>query len=213
MSRSTGHISSHPTEPGPVSVTPFGEQRFSSTGCAPETGFRVWQGSIVQPNAPGASASSKTDGDSLHGGPLKGGLRGRSGAAAQGLDEQIKVASRLSSGLSNYRMDQNEEIRRSFEELVGKPVEESFHLIPPFFTDYGLNITVGPALFLGPRLCVHWSCSYHHRGRGHDRPQGQHGDGRSPRRPDIRHRYITAAPIKVETNVWIGAALRPSCPE
>jgi acetyltransferase-like isoleucine patch superfamily enzyme len=63
--------------------------------------------------------------------------------------EQIKVATRFSSRLSDYCMDQNDEIRGSFEELIGKPVGESFHLIPPFYTDFGLNITVGRAVFIG----------------------------------------------------------------
>ena len=63
--------------------------------------------------------------------------------------EQIKVATRLSSGLSDCSMDQNDEIRWSFEELIGKPVGESFHLIPPFYADYGLNITVGRGVFIG----------------------------------------------------------------
>jgi acetyltransferase-like isoleucine patch superfamily enzyme len=65
------------------------------------------------------------------------------------VSDRIKVATRHSSRLSEYCMDQNEDIRRCFEELIGKPVGESFHLIPPFYTDYGLNITVGRAVFLG----------------------------------------------------------------
>ena len=120
--------------------------------------------------------------------------------------EQIKVATRLSSRLSDYCMDHNEEIRRSFEELIGKPVGESFHLIPPFYTDYGLNITVGRAVFIGH------DCAF----TGHaaitiaDEVMIAHKvnlvTAGHPVAPDIRRRYVTAAPITVETNVWIGAA-------
>jgi len=51
--------------------------------------------------------------------------------------------------LREYCMDEDEEIRRSFGKLIGKPVGESFHLVPPFCSDYGLNITVGRAVFIG----------------------------------------------------------------
>ena len=63
--------------------------------------------------------------------------------------ERVKVATRLSSKLSAYCMDEAESIQEAFEELIGKPVGDTFTLIPPFYTDYGLNITVGRAVFIG----------------------------------------------------------------
>src|ERR1039458_5486497 len=63
--------------------------------------------------------------------------------------ERIKVATRLSSKISGYCMDEAESIREVFEELIGKPVGDSFSLIPPFYADYGLNITIGRAVFIG----------------------------------------------------------------
>ena len=60
-----------------------------------------------------------------------------------------KVATRLSSGLSDYCMDQHGEILNVLRGTDRKPVGESFHLIPPFYTDYGLNITVGRVVFIG----------------------------------------------------------------
>ena len=63
--------------------------------------------------------------------------------------DRIQVATRLSSRLGEYGLEDVEEIRRSFEELIGKPVGETFHLVPPFYADYGLNITVGRAVFIG----------------------------------------------------------------
>jgi acetyltransferase-like isoleucine patch superfamily enzyme len=59
------------------------------------------------------------------------------------------VATRLSAKLSAYCWDEPEPIRETFEELIGKPVGDSFHLIPPFSADYGLNITIGRAVFIG----------------------------------------------------------------
>ena len=63
--------------------------------------------------------------------------------------ERVKVATRLSAKLSEYRLDETEAIRSAFEELIGKPVGDAFTLIPPFYADYGLNITIGRAVFIG----------------------------------------------------------------
>lgn len=120
--------------------------------------------------------------------------------------DRIKVATRLSSGLGEYCLDQAEEIRRSFEELIGKPGGENFTSSLPFYTDYGLNITVGRAVFIG------YLCAF----TGHaditiaDEVMIAHKvnlvTAGHPVEPDIRRRIITAAPIAVQTNVWIGAA-------
>jgi hypothetical protein len=70
------------------------------------------------------------------------------------ISERIKVATRLSSKLSKYCWDEADLVREVFEELIGKPVGESFHLIPPFYADYGLNITV-----VGPSSSATSGCS------------------------------------------------------
>ena len=41
-----------------------------------------------------------------------------------------------------------DEIRALFSELIGKPVDESFALFPPFTTDFGKNITLGKNIFI-----------------------------------------------------------------
>jgi acetyltransferase-like isoleucine patch superfamily enzyme len=122
------------------------------------------------------------------------------------LFERVKVATRLSAKLSAYSMDETEPIREAFEELTGKPVGEPFYLIPPFYTDYGLNITVGRAVFIG------YECAF----TGHaaidiaDQVMIAHKvnlvTAGHPVEPDQRRNYITAGPITIETNVWIGAA-------
>ena len=120
--------------------------------------------------------------------------------------DRIKVATRLSSQLSAYVMDDAAAIREAFEELIGKPVGDSFSLIPPFYTDYGLNITVGRSVFIGPgsmftghgAITISDQVMIAHKVNlvtaGH------------PVEPDKRRAYVTAAPITIGTNVWIGAA-------
>ncbi len=41
-----------------------------------------------------------------------------------------------------------EEIRELFTELTGKQVHESFRMHPPFYTDFGKNITLGKNVFI-----------------------------------------------------------------
>jgi acetyltransferase-like isoleucine patch superfamily enzyme len=120
--------------------------------------------------------------------------------------DQIKLATRLSSKLSAYCMDETESIRSAFEELIGKPVGDSFFLIPPFFTDYGLNITIGRAVFIG------YGCMFTGRGAIDISDQVMIASkvnlvtAGHPVEPDKRRAYITAEPITIGTNVWIGAA-------
>ena len=122
------------------------------------------------------------------------------------LFERVKIATRLSSKLSEYGLDDQDAIREAFEELIGKPVGDSFNLIPPFYADNGLNITVGRAVFIGHE------CAF----TGHaaisigDQVMIAHKvnlvTAGHPVAPDKRRSYITAEPITIETNVWIGAS-------
>jgi acetyltransferase-like isoleucine patch superfamily enzyme len=122
------------------------------------------------------------------------------------LFERVKVATRLSAILSTHCVDEPEPIREAFEELIGKAVGDSFTLIPPFYADYGLNITVGETVFIG------YECAF----TGHapidiaDQVMIAHKvnliTAGHPVAPDQRRAYITAEPITIDTNVWIGAA-------
>jgi acetyltransferase-like isoleucine patch superfamily enzyme len=122
------------------------------------------------------------------------------------LFERVKVATRLSSKLSDYNLDDQDAIREAFEELIGKPVGDLFNLIPPFYADHGLNITVGRTVFIG------YQCAF--TGPAEitiaDQVMIAHKvnlvTAGHPVEPAKRRSHITAAPITIETNVWIGAA-------
>ena len=34
------------------------------------------------------------------------------------------------------------------EKIIGKPVDDTFRLFPPFYTDFGKNITIGKNIFI-----------------------------------------------------------------
>ena len=48
----------------------------------------------------------------------------------------------------NTSYHEPEELAQLFSELIGKPVGEGFALFPPFYTDFGKNITVGDHVFI-----------------------------------------------------------------
>lgn len=132
-------------------------------------------------------------------------IRARSTESRE-LFERVKVATRLSAALSAHCVDEPEPVRAAFEKLIGKGVGESFTLIPPFYADHGLNITVGRAVFIG------YECAF----TGHapieigDEVMIAHKvnliTAGHPVEPEERRSFITAEPIAIEANVWIGAA-------
>ncbi len=119
---------------------------------------------------------------------------------------RVKVATRLSSRLSALCYDESEQIQKAFEELIGKPVDDSLSLIPPFYADHGLNITVGQRVHIG------YECMF----TGHApidiadevmiANKTNLVTSGHPVPPDQRWDYLTGAPITIDTNVWIGTA-------
>jgi acetyltransferase-like isoleucine patch superfamily enzyme len=122
------------------------------------------------------------------------------------LFERVKVATRLSSKLSEYCLDDQDAIREAFEELIGKPVGDSFHLIPPFYTDYGLNITIGRAVFIGHECAFTGHAAINIADQVMIANKANLVTAGHPVEPDKRRSSITAEPITIETNVWIGTA-------
>jgi acetyltransferase-like isoleucine patch superfamily enzyme len=120
--------------------------------------------------------------------------------------ERIKLATRLSSEPRGYCMDKTESIRSTFEELLGKPVGDKVTLIPPFYADYGLNISVGRSVFIG------YQCMFTGHGTIDIADEVMIANkvnlvtAGHPVDLDKRRAYITVEPITIETNVWIGSS-------
>jgi acetyltransferase-like isoleucine patch superfamily enzyme len=120
--------------------------------------------------------------------------------------ERVKVATRLSAQLSAYCMDETGPIREVFEDLIGKPVGDRFTLIPPFYADYGLNITVGRAVFIGHECAFTGHAAINIADEVMIAHKVNLVTAGHPVEPDKRRAYITAEPITINRNVWIGAA-------
>lgn len=104
----------------------------------------------------------------------------------------------------NCQYHEPEEVTRLFSELIGKPVGEGFCLFPPFYTDYGQNITIGNHVFLNT------SCHFQDQGGitigdgtliGHNVVLATLNHEMDPE----RRQDTAAAPIVIGKNVWIGA--------
>ena len=97
-----------------------------------------------------------------------------------------------------------EEIRQLFSELIGNPVDASFGMFPPFYTDCGKNITVGKNVF------INTGCRFQDQGGirigdhvliGHNVVLATLNHDFAPYNRATMH----PAPIHIEDRVWIGA--------
>lgn len=99
-----------------------------------------------------------------------------------------------------------EEVRNLLSRLFGKTVDESFRVFPPFYTDFGKNITVGKNVFIN--ACCHFQ---DHGGVslgdgcqiGHNVVFATLNHGLAPK--DRQTTY--PAPITLGKNVWVGSTL------
>lgn len=112
-------------------------------------------------------------------------------------------ARRITGDLNNGYLPM-EEIRVLMARLTGRPIDESFRLFPPFYSDFGKNIRIGRRVFIN--AC----CCFQDQGGitlgddvfvGHNVLMAtiNHGLRREDR---LIHEL---APIVVEDDVWIGS--------
>ncbi len=95
-------------------------------------------------------------------------------------------------------------LRTLFFALIGKEKDETFGLFPPFFADYGLNISVGKHVFINS------GCCFQDQGGieiGDDVLIGQQVVIATLNHdPDPERRAnMLPAPVKIGNRVWIGA--------
>lgn len=113
--------------------------------------------------------------------------------------EALRITAQINTG---YHEPQ--ELRTLFSQLIGKPVDESFGLFPPFYTDCGKNITIGKHVF------INMGCKFQDQGGitigdgsliGHNVVLATLNHAMSP-----QHRSdMIPAPIHIGKNVWIGS--------
>lgn len=113
--------------------------------------------------------------------------------------QALRITSQLNMGYHSP-----EEIRGLMEQLIGKPVDESFTMFPPFYSDFGKNITIGKRVFINS------GCCFQDQGGitigdgtliGHHVVLATINHDLAPERRATSH----LEPIIIGENVWIGA--------
>ncbi|AOK63977.1 sugar O-acetyltransferase [Burkholderia ubonensis] len=117
----------------------------------------------------------------------------------------VKRAMAITASLNRLTFNDADEVRALFSDLIGKEVDESFLLIPPFYTAGGVDISVGRNVF------VNQNCTFYDLGGLDIADDVMIGPNVSlittghPIEPSRRRDFVVAKPIVIERNVWIGA--------
>ncbi len=113
--------------------------------------------------------------------------------------EALRITAEINGGYH-----EPEELRTLFSRLTGQPVDESFGLFPPFYTDCGKNIHIGKHVF------INMGCKFQDQGGiyigdgtliGHNVVLATLNHVKSPR----DRGSMIPAPIHIGKNVWIGS--------
>jgi acetyltransferase-like isoleucine patch superfamily enzyme len=117
----------------------------------------------------------------------------------------VRRAMAIAAALNRLTYDDADQVRALFGELVGQPVDASFSLIPPFYTESGVHIRVGRNVF------VNQNCTFYDLGGIDIGDEVMIGPNVSlitsghPLEPSRRRDGVVARPIVIARNVWIAA--------
>jgi acetyltransferase-like isoleucine patch superfamily enzyme len=121
------------------------------------------------------------------------------------MSANVKRAMAITAALNRLTFDDGDQVRALFSDLIGKKVDDSFLLIPPFYTTGGLDITVGRNVF------INQNCTFYDLGGLDIADDVMIGPNVSlitsghPIEPSRRRDFVTAKPIVIGRNVWIAA--------
>ncbi len=122
-----------------------------------------------------------------------------------GFRDRVERAIRMTERLNALPYADRNAIREAWGELTSQPIDETFNLIPPVYSDHGVNIRIGRNVF------INQGCRLDDIGGIEIGDDVMIGPGvrlitaGHPVDPSLRRSGIVAAPIRIERNVWIGA--------
>jgi len=117
----------------------------------------------------------------------------------------VKRAMAITAKLNRLTFGDEDEIRALFSELTGRRIDESFLLIPPFYTAGGNEIRVGRNVF------INQNCTFYDLGGLDIADDVMIGPNVSlltaghPLAPSQRRSITIGKPIAIGRNVWIAA--------
>ncbi len=121
------------------------------------------------------------------------------------MSANVQRAMAITATLNRLTYNDADEVRALFSDLIGKKVDDSFILIPPFYTACGVDISVGRNVF------VNQNCTFYDLGGLDIADDVMIGPNVSiittghPLEPSQRRAAVIAKPIAIEKNVWIAA--------
>ncbi|MEC3880330.1 sugar O-acetyltransferase [Parapedobacter sp. 10938] len=111
----------------------------------------------------------------------------------------------ITAKINRLTFDDADEVRVLFSQLIGKKVDASFLLLPPFYTASGKEISVGRNVF------INQNCTLYDLGGLTIKDDVMIGPNVSilttghPVNPSQRRSITIGNPIVIERNVWIAA--------
>lgn len=120
---------------------------------------------------------------------------------AQGVERAFGIVERL----NRLPYSDQDAIRKVFAELTGDPVDASFRLVPPFWSDHGSQLRVGSRVFINHGCTVNDLGGIEIGDEVMIGPNVQIISSAHATAPAERRSTIVVAPIKIERGVWIGA--------
>lgn len=116
-------------------------------------------------------------------------------------------AMRLTAELNRLAFDDALKIRELFGDLTGRSVDETFKLIPPFYTSGGRNIRVGRKVIINQCCTIYDMGGVDIADRVMIGPNVNIITANHPLEPSRRRAYIEAKPIVIQENVWIATGV------
>jgi len=126
-------------------------------------------------------------------------------AESAAMQANVKRAMAITAALNRLTYGDADQIRALFSQLIGQKVDESFLLIPPFYTAGGDEIRVGRNVF------VNQNCTFYDLGGLDIADDVMIGPNVSiitaghPLEPSQRRAATIGKPTIIERNVWIAA--------
>jgi acetyltransferase-like isoleucine patch superfamily enzyme len=121
------------------------------------------------------------------------------------MSASVKRAMAITARLNRLTYNDADEVRALFSDLIGKRVDDSFLLIPPFYATGGADTRIGRNVF------INQNCTFYDLGGLDIADDVMIGPNASiitsghPVEPSRRRAFTIAKPIAIERNVWIAA--------
>jgi acetyltransferase-like isoleucine patch superfamily enzyme len=112
-------------------------------------------------------------------------------------------AMRLTAEMNKLSFDDVARVRELFSELTGRKVDDTFILIPPFYSAYGRDIRVGHKVFINQCCTLYDMGGVDIGDRVMIGPNVNIITTGHPLEVPRRRAYVEGRPIIIEENVWI----------